>query len=93
MPKDLIDVRGAIIAMSDNGWMNNSITEDFLNKCVGKFSFNKRLLVWDSFRCHVSDSTKSVYNVLNIDSAIIPGGCTDLIQAPDVSWNRPFEVF
>ena len=28
---------------------------------------------------------------LKIDSAIIPGGCTKFIQAPDVSWNAPFK--
>ena len=24
-----------------------------------------------------------------IDTAMIPGGCTKYIQAPDVSWNKP----
>ena len=28
---------------------------------------------------------------LNCDMCVIPGGCTGLIQAPDVSWNGPFK--
>ena len=28
---------------------------------------------------------------LKIDKALIPGGCTGLIQAPDVCWNKPFK--
>ena len=27
-----------------------------------------------------------------IDQAIIPGGCTKFIQAPDVVWNKPFKA-
>ena len=26
-----------------------------------------------------------------IDPAIVPGGCTKFIQAPDVSWNKPMK--
>jgi len=29
---------------------------------------------------------------LNLDSAIIPGGCTKFVQAADVSWNSPFKA-
>ena len=28
---------------------------------------------------------------LNVDQATVPGGCTKYIQAPDVSWNKPFK--
>ena len=27
---------------------------------------------------------------MNVDSVIIPGGCTKYIQAPNVYWNKPF---
>ena len=27
-----------------------------------------------------------------IESLIIPGGCTKYLQAPDVSWNKPFKA-
>ena len=29
---------------------------------------------------------------MNVDSVIIPGGCTKYIQASDVSWNKPFKT-
>ena len=28
---------------------------------------------------------------MRIDDAVIPGGCTRYIQAPDVFWNKPFK--
>ena len=28
-----------------------------------------------------------------IDTVLVPGGCTKYIQAPDVSWNKPFTVY
>ncbi len=46
----------------------------------------------DSFRCHISDQTKEELRRLKIDSAVIPGGCTKFIQAPDVCWNGPFKA-
>ena len=30
---------------------------------------------------------------MKVDSALIPGGCTKYIQAPDVYWNKPFKGF
>ena len=29
---------------------------------------------------------------MNVDSVIIPGGCTRYIQVPDVCWNKPFKA-
>ena len=39
-----------------------------------------------------SDNTKKLLKSKKIDSIIIPGGLTGLIQAPDVSWNAPFKA-
>ena len=49
------------------------------------------MLIWDSYRCHLTENTKNVLKKKKIHSAIIPGGTTGLIQAPDISWNRPFK--
>ena len=43
-------------------------------------------------RCHVLDSVKQELNRAKIDPVIVPGGCTKYIQAPDVSWNKPFKA-
>ena len=38
-------------------------------------------------------SVKEALNSVKVHTAIIPGGCTKHIQAPDVSWNKPFKGF
>ena len=78
--------------MSSNGWMNEDLTKVWLNDVLGNLSFRYRLLVWDSFRCHISEATKSIIKNLKVDQAIIPGGCTSIIQAPDVCWIAPFKA-
>ena len=78
--------------MSQNGWMNDDLTTDWLATVWGVFAFGWRLLFWDSYRCHISDATKKTLNLLQADQAVVPGGCTWLIQAPDVTWNGPFKA-
>ncbi|KAL3119322.1 hypothetical protein niasHT_008385 [Heterodera trifolii] len=53
----------------------------------GNLHFGARLLVWDSFRCHISEDTKKTLRRLALHSAVIPGGK----GAPDVCWNAPFK--
>ena len=48
--------------------------------------------MWDSYRCHISAATKAELSLgYYIAAAVIPGGCTKYIQAPDVMWNQPFK--
>ena len=35
---------------------------------------------------------KASLNAKKIDTVLMPGGCTKYIQAPDVSWNKPFKA-
>ena len=51
----------------------------------------RKLLIWDSFRAHTTPQTKDLLKERKVDSIVIPGGLTGLIQAPDVSWNFPFK--
>ena len=44
------------VASSENGWMNTSLTNEFVQKVLSCLSFSKRLLVWDTFDCHMDDS-------------------------------------
>lgn len=48
-------------------------------------------MAWDSYKCHLSENTKSHLVNFNLKLAVIPGGCTKYIQAPDVSWNKIFK--
>lgn len=82
------------IGLSENGWCNDQIIEEWLNCNFPDTTFHKhRLLIWDSFRAHLSDATKQVLKRKRVDQAIIPSGCTGILQAPDVVWNKPFKVF
>ena len=47
-----------IIKSNVNGWMNEQLTEEWIDSVVGRFAFGRRLLSWDSFRCHISDSVR-----------------------------------
>ena len=51
-------INGVVVAYSKNGWMNDDVTADWLQKVVGKFNFGPRLLVWESYRCHINQATK-----------------------------------
>lgn len=80
----------AVIASSVNGCMNDALIADWLQSVVGKLSLTPRLLVWDSYRCHVSTATKAELNCgYNITTAVIPAGGTKHIQAANV-WNQVF---
>ena len=64
----------------------------FLCMVWGRLSFRRRLLCWDAFRCHRTAAVKQKLSKLRTDMAMIPAGCTGIIQAPDVSWNKPFKA-
>ena len=52
--------------------MNQTLTEDYLNCVVGVSMFTpQRLLVWDSFKCHVSKDTKDSLKKLKVDQTVI----------------------
>ena len=85
---ELNNMSDVVIQYNTKSWMDDCLTEEYLKRVVGEFSFTKRLMVWDAFRCHISQTTQSVLRRLRIQTAVIPGGCTGLIQPADVSWNR-----
>ena len=73
--------------------MNEELTLSWVSKIVRTFAFNRRLLAWDSFECHMMNSVKNAINKLNVDQVIIHGGCTKYVQALDVCWDKPFKAF
>jgi len=79
------NISSNIVSTSVNGWMNEELTKDYLRRVIGKLSFKQRILVWDAYRCHISEATKSeLKRGYNITTAVIPGGCTKYLQAADV---------
>uniref|UniRef100_A0A8R1I8G0 DDE-1 domain-containing protein n=2 Tax=Caenorhabditis japonica TaxID=281687 RepID=A0A8R1I8G0_CAEJA len=79
------------LSWCDRSFFNDAITKEFLIKIMGNSLFAKRLLVWDSYRCHLSVDTKKVLRSLKIDTAIVPGGTTKFLQPADVFWNFAFK--
>lgn len=63
-------------------WMNDATTAEYLHKVIGRFGgfFGKRLLIWDSFCSHISKATKIELKKLEINTSVVPGGCTSFIQ-------------
>jgi hypothetical protein len=73
-----------IINWAGSVWMDDNSTENFLRRVIGGHPFGaKRLLVWDAFGAHKSESTMDVLKKLKIEAAYIPGGCTKFIQVSD----------
>ena len=77
-----------VVATLDNAWMNTELTQIWIKHVLGAFSFNRRLLAWVSYECHIEDRTTESLKAKKVDHVIVPGGCTKYIQAPDVSWNK-----
>lgn len=46
----------AVVATSANAWMDSKLTIVWINSVLGSFSFNRRLLAWDSYECHIEDT-------------------------------------
>ena len=53
---------------------------------------HRRLLVWDSFRAHLTDGVKDLLDRQNVNVAVIPGGLTPVLQPPDKCINKPFKA-
>ena len=75
--------RQCSVASSSNGWMNEELALLWVNKIVGAFSFNKRLLALDSYEAHMTESVSWNLKEISMENVIVPGGCTKYIQAPE----------
>ena len=70
-----------------NWWVEN-----IWSKRTTDLTSNPRsLLVLDSFRGHLVDSTKQKFKEKETDMAVIPGGLTPKLQPLDVSINKSFK--
>ena len=58
---------------------------------LGGLGRRKRLLVYDAFEAHVTDTVKAAFKRENTDLAVIPGGLTSILQPLDVSLKKPFK--
>ena len=52
----------------------------------------RALLVWDSFRGHLTNAVKDLLARRNVEVAVIPGGLTPVLQPLDKCINKPFKT-
>ena len=64
--------------------MSEELITIWVKQVLGAFLFNRGRSAWDSYKCHMTDSVMKGLRVMNLDSVIVPGGCTSYIKAFDV---------
>ncbi len=87
---------GVIIHMCgpNRSWSNEEIHKIWIARIWGRNRSQRRLMVWDSFKAHITDDNKELMRTeYNSDLAVIPGGCTGNLQPADKSWNKPFKNY
>ena len=62
-----------VVATSANAWMDSELTIVWMNSVLGSFSFNRRLLAWDSYECHIENTVTEALKSKKIDRVIVPG--------------------
>ena len=86
---------GIIVHQHEKGWMDEAGTKLWLEKVwqrrPGGLRRRKALLVWDSFKAHLTEDVTRSVEATNTDIAVIPGGLTGILQPLDVSINKPFK--
>ena len=91
--EELKSIPGVIVAASVNGRMNEELTADWIDRVWSNFAYTKRMLVWDSLQCHISDDAKDRLKRRNTVMSVIPGECTKILQPLDVSINKLFKEY
>lgn len=86
---------GICVYVQPKGWVDEHVLDQWLNDVwfsrPGGLIHNKSLLVWDMFRAHLTDKVKGRLSEKGTRQAVIPGGCTSVLQPLDVSLNKPFK--
>ena len=93
-PKNLTVPNNTQFRLQEKGWMDEVLMLDWIKNVLRPFTDrNPSLLVMDSYRAHLTDKVKKELRKANCDLAIIPGGCTSVLQPLDVSINRPYKAW
>jgi len=87
MPKDKFPP-GVLVFVNEKGWVNEEVVYQWLEKVwfnrPGGLLNKPSLLVWDMFRAHLTTGVKQRLESRKVRQAVIPGGCTSLLQPLDV---------
>ena len=88
-PRDLVVPHPLRVSFHKKGWMEEQGIWEWIWQSLPRAE--RSLLVWDSFRTHLTDSMKDDLKQRNIDVAVIPGGLTPVVQPLDKCLNKPFK--
>jgi hypothetical protein len=73
--------------------MNSRLMIEWIERTfVPTLTARFKLLVMDSFRGHITQEVKDCFKEHGIYIAVIPGGCTPLLQPLDLTVNRSFKA-
>ena len=88
---------GVVVKVHPKGWIDEALIKVWLDKVFmkrpGGLLKPRSLLVWDMFRAHCCDSVKEKLKEYRTRQAVIPGGCTSVLQPLDISINKPFKTY
>ena len=91
-PRDLVVPNSLRVSFHKKGWMDESGVKAWIRECLPRTGNHEQsLLVWDSFRAHLTDDVKAALRQRKIDVAVIPGGLTPVLQPLDKCLNKPFK--
>ena len=91
-PRDLVILNSLRVSFHKKGWMDESGVKEWIRQCLPRTrNHEQSLLVWDSFRAHLTDDVKAALTQRKIDVAVIPGGLTPVLQPLDKCLNKPFK--
>ena len=72
------EFKNCIIESSTNASVNTELTQVWVNKVSGSFSFHPRHLVWDSYEFHMEESILFLEGAQNKSKPQMPVGTTHL---------------
>ena len=75
------------------GYMDTTTMMLWIKKILNKYTMGQHcLLVFDTFSAHITEDVLQSLRKSNIQTAVIPRGCTSKVQPLDVSLNKPFKT-
>lgn len=81
-----------LVARQEKAWMDTPLTLRWVSEIWQRHHRQaESLLVWDSFRCHLDKNVNLKLQNTDTVTAVIPGGCTSVLQPLDVCLNKPFK--
>jgi len=92
--QDAYDSKKVVLKGNKSGWMTTELLKEWIAKAwvpnIAKDT--SYLLVWDSFSVHKNEEViEDLLINRNTEIAVIPWGCTSILQPLDVGINKPFK--